>query len=314
MRSSISDSKGLNARAAIVLLLGTLVLYFCVLEASTRLIVPSFSEGERRMRNDYRAALALLPTTPAGSRTVLVVGNSLLLRAVVRSQLENNLPRTYAVRLFPIEATTFFDWYFGLRRFFAEGSRPGVVILCMSLRHLTSDSTDGARFAHFMMQWTDLPEVKKTTGLDMMNASNYFFANMSSWLGMSSSVRNALLEKLIPDAASLVADFAQVQPVPLAANPAVIRRSLERLRELKDLCETYGAHFIMLIPPTLNRTDPAPAVALAAGNEGISVLIPYQPAELPAKAFSDGFHLNRQGAELFTSRLGKELPQVLAKE
>jgi lysophospholipase L1-like esterase len=55
-------------------------------------------------------------------------------------------------------------------------------------------------------------------------------------------------------------------------------------------------------------------VALAAANEGISVLIPYQPAELPAKAFSDGFHLNRQGAELFTSRLGKELPQVLAKE
>lgn len=311
MHSSTSDSKDLRAPAAVVVLLGALATYFCMLEAVMRLVVPSLGAELRREAQDYKVALALQPTASAGAPTVLIVGNSLLLHGVVRPQLSESLAPRYAVELFPIEGTTFLDWYFGLRRLFARGSRPGVVILCMNAGELVSNSTDGETFAHNMMQMRDLPLVKKLAGLDMMAASDYFFANVSSWIGGRVNVRNAVLEKWVPHASMLAAHFAQTVPTPLTASPAVIDRALAHLRRIQELCKSRGAGFIMLIPPARNRHDPAPAIADAAAQEGIPVLIPYRPGEMPAEKFSDGFHLNPSGAALFTGRLDSVLASRL---
>jgi len=84
------------------------------------------------------------------------------------------------------------------------------------------------------------------------------------------------------------------------------------LRAIQELCETRGARFIMLIPPTLISHDPAPTLAADAAKGGIHVLVPYLPGEMPAKDFSDGFHLNPSGAALFTARLDTILPSQLS--
>jgi hypothetical protein len=312
VHSSTSDSKGLRASTAITLLLGALAAYFCLLEVAMRLIVPRFSAEQQREQQDNRAALAMQSTTSAGSPTVLILGNSLLLHGVVRSQLRESLAPRYAVELFPIENTTFLDWYFGLRRLFTQGSRPGVVILCMNVRELISNSTDGEGFAHNMMLMRDLPRVKKLAGLDMMVISDYFFANVSSWIGGRVYFRNAVLEELFPHASKLVAHFAQVAPPQMTATSAVISSALRHLREIEALCKSRGAGFIMLIPPTLVSHDPAPIIAADAAKEGIPVLIPYRPGEMPSAAFSDGFHLNPSGAALFTDRLDRALPAQLS--
>jgi hypothetical protein len=88
-------------------------------------------------------------------------------------------------------------------------------------------------------------------------------------------------------------------------------RALEHLRALQALCKSRGVEFMMLIPPALNPDDPAPAIAVQSAREGIVVLVPYPPGEMPPYAFSDGLHLNPSGAALFTSRLDAVLPGEL---
>lgn len=310
MRSSISASKSLTASAAIAVLLGALALWFVLLESSARLLMPRHSAGLQRIDADYRATLALRPTTAAGSRTVLFLGNSLLLSDVVRTELQSRLAPRYAVAEFPLEGTTFFDWYFGLRRLFAQGARPAVVIVCLNFGQLLSDTTHGAAFAWHLMTARDLTAVKRAAGLNLMTTSDYLFAHISSWFGTRSHVRVYLLERLLPHA-DLLASYLAPAGTGHDNGAPDLSGALQRLRELQQLCSSHGAGFALLIPPTLSASDPGPALAAAAAHAGIPVLMPYQPAELPRRVFADGFHLDPQGAELFTARLTQELPAVL---
>lgn len=189
MRSFTSAFEVATPARAIVLLLAAVALYFLVLEGFAREVLPRISENQRRIAYDYRATLQLRPTTADGARSVLVVGNSLLLHGIDRNQLRALMGPSYQVVLYPIEGTTYLDWAYGLRRLFAEGARPAVLVLCISTRHLLSDSTDGEGFAHALMQFRDLGPVVRDSHLDMMTASAYFFANMSAWLGTRTTFR-----------------------------------------------------------------------------------------------------------------------------
>ncbi|HET9388021.1 MAG TPA: hypothetical protein VFO44_00095, partial [Steroidobacteraceae bacterium] len=261
---------------------------------------------------DYEATLAMRPQRVGGARSVLVVGNSLLLQGVVRGQLRDGLAPAYDVEIFPIEGTTYLDWLFGLQRLFDEGARPAVVIVCMNFGQLTSDATHGAEFAYQLMRGRDLLRVKAAAGLDLMTTSNYFFAHNSAWFGLRSHLRAGLLEKLLPGTEQLAPYLAPVQTSRLPATRPLLGAAVQRLRQLEQLSTDHGAHFVMLLPPSLSPTDAAPEVAELAARQGIPVLVPFGPAEMPAAAFSDGFHLDPRGAELFTSRLQQELSSVLA--
>ena len=78
-----------------------------------------------------------------------------------------------------------------------------------------------------------------------------------------------------------------------------------------DATAAQGAGFVYLVPASLNLRDPAPAIAVSAAQAGVKVLIPYRPADMPTTAFSDGFHLNPQGATLYTQRAGPALRELL---
>ena len=89
-----------------------------------RTVVPRMSKGQQREVEDRRAAVLLQPRMPDGSTSILVVGNSLLLHGIDRARLQREMGSRYHVVLYPIEGTTYLDWYFGLRRLFADGARP----------------------------------------------------------------------------------------------------------------------------------------------------------------------------------------------
>jgi hypothetical protein len=311
MPSSTSASDDAAATRAIVLLLAALVVYFLLLEVAMRTLLPRISEGAHRQEEDYRTALSLRASAPDGSRSLMVVGNSLLVSGIDRQRLRELMGPGYRVALYPIEGTTYLDWAYGLRRLFAEDSRPAVVVLCIGTRHVLSDATNGEGFAYSMMQMRDLPHVVHDSHLDMMRASAYFFAHASAWLGIGSSFRNGLLEKWLPGASLLAAHLAVSDRTTLVANEKTTKRALERLRSMRDLAAENGAKFIYLVPPSLNVSDPAPAIAVAAAPSGVSVLIPYSPGEMPQAAFSDGFHLNKSGAILYTDRVARALREFM---
>src|SRR5256714_13167571 len=154
----------------------------------------------------------------------------------------------YHIALYPVEGTLYLDWYFGLRRLFSEGSRPALVILAVSVRHVLSDSTDGDAFARSMMNMSDLPEVSRAAKLDMMSTSSYFFANLSEWLGTRAWTRDALLEKWLPGAPLLAAHlWTRAAALPVTAT----HLAAARLQKMQELCNSYGGGVALLFPPPL---------------------------------------------------------------
>jgi hypothetical protein len=306
MHSSISASKKANTMRAFTVLLAALLFYCCGLEVAAEVGFPRFSSIQRRIASGRRDALALRATTPEGAETVLLLGNSLVVHGVDPDMLREETAPRFHTSVFAIENTQYLDWSFGIRRLFAEGSRPGIIILCLSTRQLISKGTDGEYFAHYIMQGRDILSVKKEANLDITTTSNLFFANISAWLGSRASVRNWLLGELMPNVTELTAYLPQgVSAMPTA--DVVVAEGLRRLKTLQELCESHGTRFVLLIPPSLTAGDRSDELQAASEQAGIVVLMPYHAAEAPASYFQDGYHLNSEGAVAFTEKLGHTL-------
>jgi hypothetical protein len=310
MPLSISDSERRNATQATAVLLALLAAYFGLLETVTRVGFPRINHVWRGIQVDHRTAVSLRPVAADKPSTMLIVGNSYLELGVNRDNLQQEISPLYSVAYLPIQGTSYLDWYFGLRRLFAEGSRPAIVGVCLSTRDLISDATYGEPFAHSLMLQRDVFKVREEGRLDNTMTTNYFFANLSSWLGHRAEIHNWLLRKSLPQATDLAASF-RPRNLPLPPSDIVIAKALPRLRRLEQLCEVNGTRFFFLIPPSLDVQDASNALQEAAAREGILVVLPYQHAELPESVFLDGLHLNSRGAALFTERLGPTLLQSL---
>lgn len=285
-------------------------LYVCVLEVTTRLAFPRINHIWRILRADHLTAISLHPYSGKNSATMLMVGNSYLEVGVNRENLQREIAPTYSIAYLPMSGTSYLDWYFGLRKLFAEGSRPAIVGVCLSTRDLLSDATYGESFAHALMLRGDLFRVKKESHLDNTMASDYFFDSLSSWMGHRDEIHNWLLRKAAPGMTEL-ASHLKPKNQPLPPSDVILAKALPRLRQLNQLSQQYGARFFLLIPPTMDVHDASIEIQQAAAKEGILVLLPFQHAELPESAFIDGAHLNPQGADLFTDRLGSTLLQSL---
>lgn len=295
------------------ILLAAMFLYVCALEVTTRLAFPRINHIWRTLRADHLTAISLHPSAQQNSATMLMVGNSYLEVGVNRENLQREIAPTYSIAYLPMSGTGYLDWYFGLRKLFAEGSRPAIVGVCLSTRDLLSDSTYGESFAHALMLRDDLFRVKKESHLDNTMASDYFFDSLSSWMGHRSEIHDWLLRKTAPQMTEL-ASYIKPKNSPLPPSDVILAKALPRLRQLNELSQQYGARFFLLIPPTMDVRDASREIQQAAAKEGILVLLPFQHAELPETAFIDGAHLNPQGAQLFTERLGPTLLKSLFQD
>ena len=306
MSFSTSSSDRRTATAALFVLLAALAVYCALLEAVTRIGFDRVSRIQRRVVEDYRAATALPVAVTGGRPRMLVVGNSLLLKGVDPALLKQELASKYTVVLFPVENTQFEDWFYGLRRLFAEGSRPSLVIVCLSTRQLISHGTAGEYFAYYLMRPRDVLAVKESASLDNTVTSNYFFASWSQWLGSRAEIRKWLASKLMPNLERLTAFFPDKTP-PMPPAEHVVERALPHVKALSDLCRANGAALVVVVPPTLDKRDASRQLADATARLGIKVVIPLRADEVSADDFSDGFHLNEKGAVRFTQRLAAAL-------
>jgi hypothetical protein len=293
-----------------VVLLGALFAYFCALEAVTRVAFPRINHVWRTIEADHLHAVSLRPDAPGKSVSMLIVGNSYLEVGVNRDSLQQEIAPNFSLAYMPMSGTSYLDWYFGLRRLFAEGSRPAIVGVCLSTRDLLSGSTYGGSFANSLMLKRDIFKVKQESHLDNTAMTDYLFANSSSWMGHRGEIHNWLLRKTAPSINDLV-PFFKPKSRPLPPTSEVLAKALPRLRLLNELCRENGARFFLLIPPTRDVNDASNELQGAAAREGLLVVLPFQHAELPEDAFIDGAHLNPQGAALFTERLGPTLLQSL---
>jgi hypothetical protein len=315
LSTSSSDSAGgmpprptdraTSARSGIIALLTGLAVILLGLELGSPVVLNRFSNIERRVESETRAAGSLRPFTPDGRPTVLLTGNSLLLEGVQADALRDNLRTQAAVSRLAIEQTQYFDWYFGLRRLLEQGSRPSIIVLSLATDQFASRLSLEESFAHRQLSARDFSLAVCEMNLDKTTASTYVFAHFSNWLADKGFIRQDVLIMLVPHFRELAARIADHGPH--IHDPSVLLTMAEqRLPELHDLAQTYGVKIVLLVPPTL-RPDHSQEIQQLGDKIGVPVWVLSPPGEFPRELFRDGFHLNLQGSEIFTTRLANQI-------
>jgi hypothetical protein len=293
-------------RRDIAVLLVACGIVCAFIEIGTKLVFGRISHIEFRREAEYRRASNMHRTE--NTQSVLVAGNSLLLEGINFPELQHETGNELDLRRTVVEGTFYLDWYYGLRRLFAEGSRPGVVVLVLNPIQLTSRAVGGDYTTHFLVEWSDILQFAEDTGADRNRTSSLALARLSFFYGARAEIRTWMLGRILPDLPNLTHSL-QVSPTGL---PAATLRAVatQRLGRLRQLCADHGAALVFVIPPS-NEDMGTASIAEVAATEGIRVLVPIPPGVLPLSDYSDRFHLNRSGAAKFTTALAAGLRQAL---
>jgi hypothetical protein len=305
MHLSTSSSRTPNRRDIALLLLACALVCASV-EGGTALVFGRISHIENRRETEYRQAIAMHRSKD--TQSVLIAGNSLLLEGVDFPQLKLDAGSELDLHRAVVEGTFYLDWYYGLRRLFAAGAQPNVVVLVLNPIQLTSGSVGGDYTAHFLVDRSDILQFAKETGADRNRTSSLALANLSFFYGARAEIRTWLLGRILPDLPTLTHGL---QSAPKGLTGDMLRDvATQRLERLRQLCQDHGAELVFVIPPS-NEDMGASAVSEVAALHGVQVVIPIAPGVLPLSDYSDRSHLNPNGARKFTPALASGLRQVL---
>jgi hypothetical protein len=291
-------------RREIAVLLGLILLFCLSLELGTIVFFGRVSKIQRRFQAERQSALAVSKSaTPAPS--ILIVGNSLLEEGINLPQLKSAVGSSANVNRYAVSNTSYLDWYYGLRRLFREGSHPDILIVMLNPSQLMSHGIAGDLAVRTMVGSRDLMKLAGNAGFDNTETSALFADRASAFYGSRGEIRNWALHAIFPKFEDIRSSL-KPSPPQLPSNEEIAGKVTPRLRAMRQVCEENGTTMILLIPPSLS-SDGSAGVAQASSALGIPVVAPFQPGELSPKLYSDGFHLNAQGAELFTGRVADAL-------
>jgi hypothetical protein len=305
MRPYISGS---NSAALVYakMLCGICAILIILLEVLSNYLLKHYSGTYLRVFHQHVEAVGSRPSNPGEPMSVLIVGNSLLLAGVDVDRL-HQLTAT-SLRIYPIflEATTYYDWLYGLRRLFREGARPQVVVVGLPVSSLLAN---GVRQEYVPLMLFDAREVldaSSDSGLDRTATSNLLLEHWSTFWDTRSIFRAQILRHLIPHFEDLFILARGKPAIPQGVEFDQI--TISRLQRLRELCEEQGAKLILLIPPTPSSDSAARRVATASRKAGVETLVPIDSSLLATSYYqSDETHLNSKGAALFTSALATSL-------
>lgn len=299
-------------RASLVVILLALLIVGG-LELVSRLLITRISRVERRQAGDFAQAYerSREPTGRPDRRRVLIVGNSLLLAGVDMDALSQNLPAGWGATRIAVDDTSYFDWYYGLRRLFHEGLRFDAVLLMMTPQQFTATTARRNYFARRLMLTRDLWGVARDLDLHPTEAADYFFSSISEFYGMRTEIRKVLLGRLMPSLPQFTGLFVVPRRTWQPDWEDVRRTSETRLQRLAGLTQRHQTRLLLAIPPVPTQPDGAEALRAAGRNAGVPVLYPIPSGGLPDSLYSDGFHLTHEGAAQFTKALGENLTTVL---
>jgi hypothetical protein len=287
-----------------VLLVTLLVAMMAAVEAGARVLVDRISRIEGRVAREYKAAVA---PTPPDRPVILFVGNSLLDAAVQFDRVKEALAPRLEARRVVVEQTAYHDWHYGIRRLFADGSRPSVIVLMLNGDQIVTNGSRGEYSAYRLVTHGDILNFSRDLDLHPTNATSMIFANFSAFYALRSDIRKVILGRLMPDAPLFMGRLAIVPaaPIPVDRLRSVIR---QRLALLKNECARHGTRLVFAIPPRVVFST-LPVIRDAAKEAGVLPLLPFTDGDFTASDFYDNFHLNDAGAAKYTTRLISELPR-----
>lgn len=288
------------------------VLTICF-EGFSDYLLKRHSETYARVSQQYADALRVRPAKAGEPKSVLMVGNSLLLYGVDVDRLQKLTSSQLSIHPIFLEATGYYDWLYALERLFRKGSRPQVVVLGVGVNAFLSNAVrqDYAPLLFFDLR--DADHVAHDLKFDNTETSNLLLAHSSVFWDTRSVLRMQILRHTVPHCRELFLLLKPQPPVP--REPEFDAIASPRLLRLRRLCAAYGAKLIILVPPTPSSENAVRQMTLASAKEGVESLVPVDPAVLPHQYYlADDIHLNPEGAAIFTSALATYLPRQLAHE
>ena len=312
MPLSTSSSKS-PAFFYIKLLVAICLVLVVAFEILSEYLLKHHSETYSRVSQQYAEAVTARPAKPGEPIPVLMVGNSLLLEGVDVKRLQDLT--SARMRVYPVflEATGYYDWFYGLQRLFRQGSRPQVVVLGVGVNSFLADGVRQDYAPLMLLDLQDLLGVASDLKMDRTATSDLLLAHSSVFWDTRSVIRTQILRHTVPHYRELVSLLKPQPSIPASGQFQAIVNS--RLKNLRALCDEHGAKLILLIPPTLSSEDAVREMTLASAKVGVQTLVPIDPATLSAKYYQpDEMHLNSEGAALFTAALANFLPQTVRPE
>jgi hypothetical protein len=294
-------------RGSIAVLLLVIAIFLVAFEAATRLVIEHKSKVQREVNVEYAEAIAIQRHRPPAPRQLLVVGNSLVGHGIDMDELRRDLPTDWKAHEFWIYNTNYDDWYFGLRRLFADGSRPDVVAIVFAAIHWNATGTRGDYSAQYLFSTGDIPKVQSQLDLDRTTTASLLFSRFSKAYAIRSEVRKVLLNQLLPDLPRMYGLF-KPGPTRHISERQLVDVATRRMLAYKELASRYGTSLVVVVPPLPPpREEHHAALREAAERAGVHIAIPLSGEDIPSSDFSDDVHLTPQGATLFTSALAQVL-------
>jgi len=287
--------------------LAAIILLLCGSEAWARFGFFRISRIESRIYRDHAAALAVRHQSDSRP-SILLLGGSLLLEALDYDRIRAALQQDAVPTRFVVEQTAWPDWYYGIRRLFAEGSRPDRIVLCLDIPQLLGNSIRGESSAFYLIQTSDLIEAGRNSGYDLSRISNLFFARYSiSYAGLN-SFRNFVLNRVARSYADALRSFIDIH-IPPYTDADVLAEATRRLGLLQSMCSKYQARCDILLPPGFG--PPGESGLIEAGKRtGTAILIPVPLDTWGNEMYrGDRFHVTPAGAKRFTDLLVTALRQ-----
>lgn len=313
MRSSTSNS---DARPLFYskVLVGLCALLLVAIELASRPMT-YYSGTYKRVTQQYNDALTARHSLPSGPPSVLMVGNSFLLDGVDVDRLRQLTSSSLEFYPLFLEGTDYYDWLYGLRRLFRLGARPQFVLVGLGIDGVLDNAVRHEYAPGMLFDALDIVRADSELGLDNTQTTSLLLAHWSTFWNVRNVIRTQIMTRVLPKfrdfyLADLWSGLKDKRVVPFDAEHEAI--AVARLQRLRHLGERYGARMIILVPPTPALPGAVEQLQSVARKAGVDTLMPIDPTMLPAGVLRpDELHLNEDGAVIFTSALGTELPKKL---
>jgi len=316
MPSSISSSSLSVGTARIdrftVALLSTVFALLALIEVGSRVGFDRTSKVQREELSQRRTLLGIRDSEASDDPHMAVVGNSLMLEGVDVSLLRAKIEPMYTPVPYFVLGTNYYDWFFGLKRLFAEGMHPRYVLLGLSPNQLAAPGIRGDISARYLFQQSDLLDIVRETHMDATTASGFLLAHYSEYYSTREISRGFFMSRILPGVGELLHSRLGTLHDPEIKEAVLAPLAAERLTALDQLCRDNGSHFVLVVPPSYQKG--AEIIRRVGRERGVTVLVPVAEGEFDVSYYqSDGIHLNGKGSQVFTARLAASLRDQVRK-
>lgn len=266
------------------------------------------------------ADLAHIRTIPAVAATmakaqgvrILFLGNSLTREGIdldsVRAGLEcRGSTSVVCERVYP-DDTTVLDWYYLFRHYFPGRSAPD----CLVLGYVKQQLTDGTsihpdRIAAYFGGWSNAREVLRAD-LDTLNGRmDYMLSSTFRLFAERERVRDRVLSVAAPDYRATATRLNEAERVRAAGDGKSKPESYTRLERLLSLCDQRGVRAVVVAIPQPEPYYVDPGLLTLLARHRAAFLDMRRAQGLTGHDYTDGYHLSRHGAQLYSEALGRRL-------